>query len=557
MKRFFKKYKPHWKIVLSAALYVFAFPHWDYSFLAWFCLIPWLSHFQNQNKLSEVFIQSIWLSMLITFGGFYWVTYSISQYGNLPVSISLIGLVLFGFICQPTIITYSFIRFIAQKKFLDNKKNKPAFLLCVLLGLSFFYTGFDVSIHKLFKDTLGHAFYKNELLRQVADIGGAGILTFICVFFNEALFLLIDKLKKRTEPSIWPSVKESLPSFGLSVLLIALTLTYGFFRNDFIKNKIKKPIKTVYAGVIQANIGDFDKVASETGSWHAADKILSTYIELSNKSIMTNPQPDFIVWPETAYPTIFGHPDTNRELKRDARIKNFVKKRNIPLLFGGYDTNGKKDFNSLFVLHPSPTANEKNIKKLQIYHKNVLLPFGEYIPGFGEDSIFKSIFPQMGFFGQGPGPEVYSVFTANKSFKVSPIICYEALFPNYIIGGANKGSEIILNITNDSWFGQYGEPYLHFALTVFRSIESRLPQIRSTNTGITALILPSGEIKNKTGVFKKTTVNMSIPITSDIPTLMKSWGDWFGKTSLLLGLAFLTFVFTSRKRQTHKYLKRR
>ncbi|MGZ3688656.1 MAG: hypothetical protein ACXVBW_10165, partial [Bdellovibrionota bacterium] len=82
-------------------------------------------------------------------------------------------------------------------------------------------------------------------------------------------------------------------------------------------------------------------------------------------------------------------------------------------------------------------------------------------------------------------------------------------------------------------------PKLHLSLIAFRGIETRLPQLRSTNTGISTLILPDGEITNQTPVGQQATLNVSIPILPNVPTLMKAWGDWFGPTAFALGFLLL------------------
>jgi apolipoprotein N-acyltransferase len=121
----------------------------------------------------------------------------------------------------------------------------------------------------------------------------------------------------------------------------------------------------------------------------------------------------------------------------------------------------------------------------------------------------------------------------------NPIICYEALFSNYVLDAARKGSQLITNITNDSWFGSFGEPQLHLALTTFRSIESRLPQVRATNTGISAYISATGELVQQTQIGVPEIMQVQVPITPPIFSLVKLWGDWFGMFSFAMGALIL------------------
>jgi apolipoprotein N-acyltransferase len=301
----------------------------------------------------------------------------------------------------------------------------------------------------------------------------------------------------------------------------------------------------------------------------AAEKILADYLSLSDQALALQKKPDIIIWPETAYASTYGKPMTASDYSRDQRIETWVKNTRTPLLFGSYDRDVGKDYNTLFALSPvaSPllTTLGSVSENLQFYHKNILLMFGEYIPFQDAFPAIGQIFPQVANFGRGPGPEILQVpvFSGPKVqttaqltsasapaaasgadapsrlIPTSPAICYEVLFPNYVIEAARKGSRFILNITNDSWFGPYGEPHLHLALSTFRTIETRLPMVRATNTGFSALITQDGEISAKSHLFEPEILNVSVPLMDSPWTLMKAWGDWFGEFSLVLGAILL------------------
>ena len=142
----------------------------------------------------------------------------------------------------------------------------------------------------------------------------------------------------------------------------------------------------------------------------------------------------------------------------------------------------------------------------------------------------------VGFFGKGPG----SVIREIGGMKTQPVICYEVLFPNFTRDAVALGADVIFNFTNDSWFGPYGVPYYHLHLASFRSIETRVPQLRSTNTGFSALVLPDGSIPRQTKLYEPDILDVEVPLIEPIPTLMLAWGDWFGRTAL--GIAMLAFA---------------
>lgn len=517
---------PHWLTLCSAILIVASFPPWGLSFLIWVSLLPWFFALKKTSNSKQALTQGVLLSVLINLLGFYWVASVLHEFGGLPWVLSILGFLLFSLIGQPQFILLApVIRFFLQKP----TPQPNAVSLLEWIGLTLFYVGSDWLIPKLFRDTLGHAFYSSPNLRQIADLGGAHLITALIFLVNATVIHVVLNRKK---------IHWAIPHITFATFALISAEIYGNLRNKQIQEQINHPVYSIQGTAIQANIGDFDKVAAEQGLIGAAEKVLNTYFSLSDSALNMTKKPDFLVWPETAYPSTFRNPNTRSELVRDQKLETFVRSRKIPLLFGGYDTWNQKDFNALFVIDP----NSNGSTDLQIYRKNILLLFGEYIPGADQFKLIRDTFPQVGNFGRGVGPELVSIpipHAPSGQIKTSPVICYEALFPHYVVEAARKGSQMILNITNDSWFGPYGEPPLHLALVTFRSIETRLPQFRSTNTGISALILPDGELANQTSIGKKEILNVEIPIIQSIPTLFKNWGDWFGPFSFTLGVTLL------------------
>lgn len=515
-----------WRIFLSSFLIVLSFPPWDLDFLLWVCLIPWFSSLRQTTAVRHAVRRGLELGMLMTLLGFYWVGYVLHQFGNLNWPLSCLGLFFFGFICQLQFPIFSgFFRLFAHP-FIEKRPFQS------LLPLALLYVGIDAFVPKLFEDTLGHALYQSTNLRQLVDLAGPRLLTFLVVLINLSIWSFC--LNKKFQIFILPAV------FLLGGII------YGHIKGDEIQNLLKSPISRVQAGVIQGNIGDFEKIASERGIPEAGKKVMDTYLQLSEQALSQTPSPDFLVWPETAYPAAFRTPRTSEEMAREQQIEKFVRSKNIPLLFGGYDQADQKDYNSLFLLAPKIDGSFAERSQLAVYHKHILLLFGEYIPGADSIALIKNIFPQVGNFGRGSGPESLILPLSDplrKQVKIGPAICYEVLSSSYILETALKGNQILLNITNDSWFGPFGEPELHLALATFRSIETRLPMIRSTNTGYSALILPDGQITQKSKMRVAQVLNFSVPIIAPSITVIKKLGNWFGGAALALSALYWMFIF--------------
>lgn len=546
--------RPGWLLILAATLIILAFPPWDFTPLIWIGMVPFFLSLERARSLREALIQGFWMSLLLNLGAYYWIAYVLHEFGGLAWPLAILGWVLFGLINQPQFYLftplYRILRLARDRVPAWNEGFRAAAFAALIAAL---YSGIDWILPKLFTDTFGHAFYRAPWIRQLAELGGAYVLTFILVYVNLTLANLYLRLRAREEPSLWPTLIALGPQLTVAAVLPLIALGYGALRLPAIQSAISQPQARATMAVIQANIGDFDKVAAERGIRGAAAKILQTYFDLSDQAMAMSPRPEFVIWPETSYPSTFRTPDTAEELARDQRMERWVRDNGVTLLFGGYDRQDKKDFNAFFVLSPQAQSGHDSSgvtaeSDLQAYRKNMLLLFGEYLPGAEQFTILKEWFPQVGNFGRGIGPHTVKLQSATRGaprILAGPVICYEVLFPNYVVGAARKGSQLILNITNDSWFGPWGEPQLHLALTVFRSIETRLPQLRATNTGISALILPDGSIAQRSAIGQPEVMNVTVPILAPVRTPVIALGDWFGPTALALGaLGALAFYFT-------------
>lgn len=560
-----------WLTALSALLIVLAFPPWNLSFLIWICLIPWFHALGRCRTPAQAFAQGLWLSFFMTVGGFYWIAMVLKEFGGIPWSGAILGFLLYAPFAQLQFLVFAPVARFAHRALLRQgaaitqtlpseveRQLRPVAACLLALTLTLFYTGIDWFLPKLFRDTLGHAFYASPWLRQVADLGGAHLLTALVFAVNQAIFTVYRGIRLRRETSLLPVFSATLPQVAVTLLCLASAITYGVKRSDVVRAWMAGPHPTVRFGVVQANIGDFDKIASERGVRGAARKVMEAHFTLSDQALAMDPKPDFLLWPETSYPSTFRTPQTADELARDQMVEGFVRTRNTPLFFGGYDYVEGKDYNAFFFLFPKSSPILPAAGDMRVYRKHILLLFGEYIPGAETFGFIQRAFPQVGNFGRGVGAEAFDLPVSNgqvPSIKVGPIICYEALFPDFILEAARKGSQVILNITNDSWFGPTAEPELHLALTIFRSIESRLPQVRGTNTGISALILPDGALDRHTAIFRPEIMNVAVPILPPLPTLMMKWGDWFGLVALItgcVGLGVFAWIRRSQARQLSK-----
>ena len=523
--------------LLSSLLYVFSFAPWSsfipaLSLLQWFAFFPVLYTIPKlELNYRRTFLLGFLISLGISIGGFYWIVYATQQYGGLSLPIALIVFVFFCLVGQLQVPLYLVLR----KKALQHLSPKKWILISGLI-----YAGIESFYPKLFLDTAGHAFADSVYFSQLADLGGVFFITSLVITFAESLAY---------------SIRQELKFIWSSVAILILSFSYGVYRVNQIEPLIQaqKQSPALRVSMVQANIGDYMKVAAEHGLSDASDQVIHEYLKYSGQAVTQ--VPDAIVWPETAYPALFGKPQRYDEKRMEDQLRDFAHSYPGMMIFGGYDQDYEQfDYNSLFFL---PSSEALNQARVPTYHKNILLMFGETLPFADFFPSMKYWFPTMGFFGRGPGPQVYLVPNAQgKVFNLAPSICYEGLFPSFSTAGTSLGADALLNVTNDSWFGPRGEPYLHFALTRFRTIETRLPMLRSTNTGITAVIDPLGRLEGKTNIFEATVltteVHPHLSITSPYQKIASVFsGKWFERLSQTFMFVLLGFLwFKNRKTKT-------
>jgi apolipoprotein N-acyltransferase len=135
-----------------------------------------------------------------------------------------------------------------------------------------------------------------------------------------------------------------------------------------------------------------------------------------------------------------------------------------------------------------------------------------------------------------------------RTIPVLPMICLDDVDVSLAVEGARRGARMILTMSNDSWFTEHAEgAWLHLVVAAFRSIETRLPQIRVTNNGISAVIDPAGEIRASAGVGERSTLIADVAPRAPTRTLVVAWGDWLGPTGLVLVLILLGLPLARRR----------
>jgi apolipoprotein N-acyltransferase len=242
------------------------------------------------------------------------------------------------------------------------------------------------------------------------------------------------------------------------------------------------------------------------------------------------PKPDLIVWPETAVPNLLDQAGPAFAVIADAAA-------GTPVVLGIQREESGRYYNSLIRL-------DRTGEVFDLYDKHHLVPFGEYMPAasfFARFNILGLAARAEAGYSSGPGPALLDLGPLGRAL---PLICYEAVFPQDV-NGTPARPDLLLQLTNDAWFGTYAGPQQHLAQARLRAIEQRLPMVRVANTGISAVIDPGGRIVDSLPLGRAGFVDVALPAPGD-PTLYSRTGDWAALAALLV--AFATLLLFKRKR---------
>ncbi|RIK99761.1 MAG: apolipoprotein N-acyltransferase, partial [Proteobacteria bacterium] len=324
---------------------------------------------------------------------------------------------------------------------------------------------------------------------------------------------------------------------ALAIAAIAASLAgYGALRVRDVAARAaaQAPVR---AALVQADISRYGRLRAELGTHDAVRGILDAHFALSADALARGPV-DLVAWPETVYPTTFGAPKSEAGAAFDRQIAAFVLETGVPLVFGSYDVDAAAEFNAAIFLAPDPASEAGPRVGFDVYRKALLFPLTERVPALFEAEWVRAALPWLGAWKPGPGAARVDVALRDgRVLRVAPLICYDAVSPELARTAVRRGAEVIVTLSNDSWFAQGGGPLLHLAVAAFRSIETRRPQLRATNTGISAAIDATGEVVASAGVHERTALVASVHPERAAHTLALAWGDWFGPVALAGAIA--------------------
>jgi apolipoprotein N-acyltransferase len=494
--------------LLSGLLLFLCFPKFGNGILAWVALVPLFYALRSAN-LREGFKAGFLAGLVAHIGIFYWVSNVVVQYGNLPLYMGIMVMLLLA--AYLSLYTACFAMGVVFLRGRGGALLLSAPLLWTILEFarSHLLTGFAW-------ENLAYSQYLSENIIQIADITGIYGISFAIVMVNAALYDLWSLRSRR---------RYLLTEVAIVSVIIAAIYGYGHFRAAGIRESVQKKA-SVEVALIQGNI-------DQNLKWNERYQLqtLNIYRSLSLGSIPT--EGGLIVWPETAAPFYFEGANPLR-----AKVVDIAQASARRLLFGSpsYDEGGGKIsyMNSAYLLRPDGTVAGR-------YDKVHLVPYGEYVPLRKFFPFISKIVVGIGDFLPGTGFNPIE----SDGHRIGVLICYEAIFPESAREYKQKSADLLVNITNDAWFGKSSAPFQHLSMTVFRAVETRLYLVRAANTGISAIIDPTGKIISRTNLFERTVLKGEVKYI-DEKTFYAAYGDAF---VYLCGIVLILHYFILQRRR--------
>jgi apolipoprotein N-acyltransferase len=544
------KQKP-WKlwaaVVLSAGLLELPFPLagplplWRTVF-AWFGLVPLLWAILSPGTaaaprpLRRGFLLGYLCGVLWYMGNCYWVRDTMLRYGDMPMGAPTLLLIGYSLVLGTYFGLFG-LGVVLVRRASDSTRLALAFA-------PFLWAALELAASRITSvpwDQLGYSQVDNPLVNILAPWTGVYGISFVLVGVNA---LLTGGLMLESRPHIGHRDRMILRVSGV---LLMMTGAAG------VSVLPPQPAPTVTAVLIQPNLDvAAENLWSRPGEWdqHIAEfqrlagEQCKTYIagipqtSAPSGEIICPPyptHPDLVVWPESPAPFIEG------DARYQQALGSIAHEVQAPLVVGniGMDFSAEdhswRTYNSALVV----SADGARVGR---YDKIHLVPFGEYIPFKNLLFFARKLTGQVSNFSRGTDRKVFILPSSNgERHRYGVFICYESVFADEVRHFAQLGAEVLVNISDDGWYGDTSAPWQHLNMARMRAIENRRWLLRDTNNGITAVIDPYGRVRQSIPRHQTDALPAGYGFRSDV-TFYTAHGDLFAWLCVLLSIVVVAWA---------------
>ncbi len=478
--------------------------------LAFISFVPLFICIENETPKKALKIGTL-TGTIAYFITTYWLIGTITNFGGFPIVlgilfhliISIYSGLMFGLFCL-------FIRRDLLKRF--------SYADTILIGIIWVATEYFYPL--LFPFSIASPLANFHPIIQVSDLFGVGFLSLVIIIFNHSLYKIYRNHK----------LNEKFPvtELSVSIILVLAVLIYGYLKIESV-TKIVDESPKLRVGIVQ---GNFDFTEKKQNNYLT---MVNKHKELSYKLSDSH----LIIWPETAIQIFI--PSTFKYLAFEDI--NF-----IPNIKDKFFLTGGLSFDP-----PPPGGDMDNVNKynsafltdsrgeiLGRFNKIKLLLFGEYLPFSKYIPSLKQLSPASGDYV--PGSDLNLMKIDKLGVKIAPLICYEDIIPSFSRRFKNKGANLLINLTNDAWFGKTIAAHQHLLLSVPRAVENRTYLIRATNTGVSAIIDPLGRVVLKSDIFVQKTLSGEVSLMNNGNTFYVNYGHYFYILCLIFTLIYIAVI---------------
>ncbi len=474
--------------VLSGVLVALSFPRHGLGCAAWVAYVPLIAFVFLSATSPRAFWGGFVAGFIAAFSLLLWIPEVLIRYGGMSPALASAAYtsMAVALACFPAAAC-------ALAKYAMRRGGSAFFLL-----LPFFWVVFEYALSLFPFGGLpwilaGYSQSGYGPVLQIADVTGIYGVSFLILASGTALVWLV--CSRGSRKAAWAPVLAA-------VLLTGGALAYG--RRSLEKwNAVPAAFRVA---MLQGNISADDPESAVAAMFRTG------YVRMADT--LQPGEADLLVLPESPSPASFEVDDAYRRT-----FEALSGRYAFGLIYNGirYEETpqGSEYFNSAVFLGRggAPTA---------VYDKIHLVPFGEYIPLARILSFAETITRDAGHFSPGRDIRVADL----GGHPANAVICFEAVFPDLVRRFVRKGSRLIVNLTNDAWYGDSAAPYQHLAIARVRAVENRRYLLRATNSGISAIVEPSGRIQTATGLFREDVCRGSFGFV-EAQTFYTRYGDVF------------------------------
>lgn len=497
--------------ILSGILFSLAFPGYSFPVLSFLFLIP-LLYVIETSSFRQRFVYGAVLSCITTLGSGYWLMTAIVEHYGRPAFQAVLFFILFV-ILPVSFLTGTLVAVIG----LIKKRNILYYLIWVPSCWVLFEYTLEIAPMMIPWALIGYALVPWTPFIQLADVTGVYGISYIIVAIN-AIF--------------WSLIKIFSSKEGISIRRLATTLLLIsiFFSLPFIYGTIRlsqyKTIRNETAGQQRSAVivqGSFS--LEDRWSGFGFRSRLASYLDLTEQGISGSKNKTIVVWPET----MLNEPAHLKDGTVFSAIRHRLGKETV-LITGGLRPGGTTSdyFNTACIISDDNT---------QWYDKRILLPYAEYAP---LGIMLERYYHAPSAFLTGSRSQVVKTVAGTAGLS----ICFESVYPEHLRASVRGGAEYLVNISNDSWFSKSGMPEMHLNIAAMRAVENRRYLLRSSNSGISAVIAPTGLYNCKIDMNKRKSCSHTIQLRREM-TLFTRLGNLIVLFASVSVAFFLVLATTS------------